>query len=131
MMQRMHRPDSEDLEMQQLDGMLEKILDIQHPERVQEKLKQTSEVIKGVAFTVSAKEEDNVSLLDNDSARAIDDSSIQSNAFYSFDDFTAVSEVPNAIEAVIHETQTVVNGSTIKLRLVSDIYINGTLVSQG
>ena len=133
MMQRMHRPESEDLEMQQLDGMLEKILDIQHPVRLQEKLKQTSENKKGVVFAVSARDENNVSLLD-DSEQPVYDSSIrsvhQSNAFYSFDDLTAVSEVPNAIEAVIHETQTVVNGSTIKLRLVGDIYINGTLVSK-
>ena len=32
------------------------------------------------------------------------------------------------IEAVIHETQTLVNGSTVKLRLVNDIYINGVLI---
>jgi conjugative transposon TraM protein len=29
---------------------------------------------------------------------------------------------------VIHETQTVVNGSTVKLRLVKDIFINGVLI---
>ena len=94
--------------------MLEKILNIQHPNRLQEKFKQTSELVQAPAFAVSSKEKDNVSLLDNDSARSIADSSMQSNAFYSFDDLTAVSEVPNAIEAVIHETQTVVNGSTIE-----------------
>ena len=34
----------------------------------------------------------------------------------------------NAIQAVVHETQTVVNGSTVKLRLVNDVYINGIII---
>jgi hypothetical protein len=50
MMQMMSQPDEADPEMQQLNGMLEKILDIQHPDRVQEKLKQTSEARKGQVF---------------------------------------------------------------------------------
>jgi conjugative transposon TraM protein len=31
----------------------------------------------------------------------------------------------NAVEAIIHETQTIVNGSTVKFRLMNDIFING------
>ena len=50
------------------------------------------------------------------------------NGFYSFTDETAESNNQNAIEAVIHETQTLVNGSTVKLRLVNDIYINGVFI---
>ncbi len=34
----------------------------------------------------------------------------------------------SAIQAVIHETQTLVNGSTVKLRLMNDIFINGILI---
>ena len=34
----------------------------------------------------------------------------------------------NEIEAVVHETQTLVNGAVIKLRLLNDIYINGSLI---
>lgn len=30
----------------------------------------------------------------------------------------------NAVEAIIHETQTIVNGSTVKFRLINDIFIN-------
>jgi conjugative transposon TraM protein len=40
----------------------------------------------------------------------------------------ASSNVQNAIEAVIHETQTVVTGATIKMRLLNDVFINGTTV---
>lgn len=37
----------------------------------------------------------------------------------------------SAITAVIHETQTLVAGSTVKLRLTSDVYINGMLIPSG
>lgn len=134
MMQTMNQPDGDDPEMQQLNGMLEKILDIQHPDRVQEKLRQTSEARKGEVFAVSAKENHNsVSLLDNTHPKQTgynDNIPIlnQSNVFYSIDDITALNDLQNAVEAVVHETQTVVNGSTVKLRLVNDIYINGVLI---
>ncbi|RYE56082.1 MAG: conjugative transposon protein TraM, partial [Sphingobacteriales bacterium] len=32
---------------------------------------------------------------------------------------------------VVHESQTLVNGAVIKLRLLADVYINGTLVPAG
>ncbi|MBF9252128.1 conjugative transposon protein TraM [Pontibacter sp. 172403-2] len=134
MMQTMSQPDGEDPEMQQLNGMLEKILDIQHPDRVQERLRQTSEARKGEVFAVSAPgNKTTVSLLDNSHlAETGYNSNIpilnQSNAFYSLNDIAALNNLQNAIEAVIHETQTVVNGSTVKLRLVNDIYINGVLI---
>ena len=50
------------------------------------------------------------------------------NAFYSLGNLIASNESPNAIEAVVHETQTLVNGSTVKLRLLNDVYINGLLI---
>ncbi len=34
----------------------------------------------------------------------------------------------NAIEAVVHANQVLVNGAVIKFRLSTDIYINGTLI---
>lgn len=127
MMQTMNQPDGEDLEMQQLNGMLEKILDIQHPDRVQEKLRQTSEARKGEVFAVFGKGDKNtVSLLDNSSL--VQTGYEHLNAFYSLNNIAALNDLQNAVEAVIHETQTVLNGSTVKLRLLNDIYINGTLI---
>ena len=41
-----------DPEMQQINGMLEKILDIQHPDRVKEKIKQSSEINKRRVYPV-------------------------------------------------------------------------------
>jgi len=124
MMEMMNQPEAPDPELQQLDGMLEKILDVQHPERVQEKLKQVSETRKGQVFAVSSKaHETPVSLLD-----AAQTQTAITNGFYSLNDQNITDDAQNAIQAVIHETQTIVDGSTVKLRLVNDVYINGKLI---
>jgi conjugative transposon TraM protein len=134
MMQGMNQKGGDDPEMQQLNGMLEKILDIQHPERVREKIKQTSEVKKGQVFAVSVNNESNsISLLDNSRTKNNGtntrfNSPIPSNSFYSLDDEISLNESQNSIQAVIHETQTLVSGSTVKLRLLNDIFINGVLI---
>jgi len=44
------------------------------------------------------------------------------------DESVPTDDTQNAIQAVIHETQTLVAGSTVKLRLVNDVYINGMLI---
>lgn len=132
MMNAMNQKNGDDPEMQQLNSMLERILDIQHPDRVQEKIRKASETRKGQVFAVSAKTLPNpVSLLENGGSNNVRSdtgfSFPSQNGFFSLDD--ALSDATqNAIEAVIHETQTLVNGSTVKLRLVNDIYINGVLI---
>lgn len=130
MMQLMNQAEGEDPELQQLNGMLEKILDIQHPDRVQEKIRQASQTSKGQVFAVSSTgKETPVSLLDN--RVGINNTSInqsQQNGFYSFDESNLGDNIQNAIQAVIHETQTLVAGSTVKLRLVTDVFINGVLI---
>jgi len=135
MMQTMNQKDGGDPEMQQLNGMLEKILDIQHPDRIREKIKQTSETKKGQVFAVDVNDENYISLLASKGGKnrrdnTIQNSSTPSNNFYSLDDTASVKEIQNSIQAVIHETQTLVNGSTVKLRLVNDVYINGTLITK-
>ncbi len=134
MMQELDQPEGEDPELQQLSAMLEKILDIQHPDRVQEKLRQLSEERRGQVYAVSLNNStDVVSLIDQDPIADEDPSRIlllseQTSAFYSFNDLERSSEAANAIEAIVHETQTLTNGSTVKLRLANDVYINGVLV---
>lgn len=134
MMQTMNQKDGDDPEMQQLNGMMEKILDIQHPDRVKEKIKQKSEARKGMVFAVAVNDKTNpVSFLDNGgNKKMMNDTNRkylnQQNNFYSLDDVLEINDNQNAIEAVIHETQTIVNGSTVKLRLVNDVYINGVLI---
>lgn len=135
--------DSADPEMQGIHSVMENILDIQHPERVQEKLKQQSLAHRSQVYPVVLSKQDNISLLQNtkkadyDTVQRHGDSTVlvalaRHNRFYTFGE-NAVSEqaereVERAIEAVVHETQTLVSGSTVKLRLLSDVYIGGVLV---
>lgn len=134
----MQQQGSADPELQQLNGMLEKILDIQHPNRIQKQLKVQSEKQKGQVFPVTtATNTGTASLLPRpfipDLAR---DSALpfvtglQQNGFYDLKQPATQDNLFNqqAIPAVVHETQTLVSGATVKLRLLRDIYINGMLI---
>lgn len=124
MMQAMNSSDGEDEEIRQLNGMLERILDIQHPDRVEEKLKQTSLERKGQLFAVAKA--DNPLFVSSLAGGSYETE--QANGFYSWDEPTQTTEAQNAVQAVIHETQTLVNGSTVKLRLLDEVYIDGRLI---
>ncbi|SEN57439.1 Bacteroides conjugative transposon TraM protein [Mucilaginibacter gossypiicola] len=129
MMQSMQSRDSgEDPETKQLNGMLEKILDIQHPERVHEKIKQSEDQRKGQVYAVNtARKGNRISTMDN-SPDDMRSTNTPSTGFYGLDDSTSDDEDQNAIEAVVHEDQTLVNGSIVKLRLLNDINVHGTIV---
>lgn len=125
----------DDPEMKELNQMLDKIMDIQNPGRQQEKLRELSEQRKGRVFAISkAREPEKITLLE---AKPTNDSSGnkfsvsgtgQDNGFYSLDESSADAQDQNAVSAVIAQTQTIVNGSTVKMRLLDDIYINGKLI---
>lgn len=124
MMQVMNKPGEEDNEMKQLSGTLEKILDVQHPERVKDRIKEKSLKQKEVVFAVSKQvAKDNISLLDTPKSKKL-----TSTGFYGIDDNVAEEDNNNAIEAVVHANQVLVNGAVIKLRLATDIFINGMLI---
>ncbi len=116
----------DDPEMQQLNGTLEKILDIQHPDRVKEKLKEKSLKNKEQVFIISKQSaKNNISLLDTSKNRLNTE-----NSFYSIEEEIKTEE-QNTVEAVVHQTQTLVNGAVVKMRLLNDIYLNGSLVPKG
>ncbi len=120
MMNMVNQPAGEDPELKRLNGMLDKILEVQSPERVHEKLKQTSEAARGQVFAVSFKKDNSITHLDTEHLIGG-----TVNEFYSLIGTTAIEDSQNAIQAVIHETQTIVDGSTVKLRLSNDVFING------
>ena len=125
MMSSMGESQEPDPELQQLGGMLENILDIQHPSRVQERLKQSSENKKGKILTVNRKkEENNITSLQQDKTPV----SLSTNSFYTTEEQLNSQQPSNSIEAVIHETQAIVNGSVVKLRLGTDIFLQGNLI---
>jgi conjugative transposon TraM protein len=127
MMQSMGASSDPDPEMQQISGMLENILDIQHPERVREKLRKASQAEQGQVFPIATQViEDNISSLQSPTGGPVAfGMQVTHNAFYSLDGLGPTGNTQNAVGAVIHETQTIVNGSIVKLRLTNDIYING------
>lgn len=124
--------ESTDPETDQLNGMLEKILDIQHPERVQEKIKLSEDLRKGRVFAVKpAGKATRISLLENSESKDYSSEQVSQPGFFGLDDTITSEEEQNAIEAVVHENQTLVNGSTVKLRLLDDINVKGTIVPKG
>jgi conjugative transposon TraM protein len=123
MMQVMNNKDPDDPEINQLGTMLDKILDIQHPERIKEKNREKSNIHNEMVFAISQQPfGGSISLLDTSKKR-----DFAQTGFYGVapDDF---SNEQNAIEAVVHENQTLVNGAVVKLRLLNDIYIAETLI---
>lgn len=99
----------DDPEMKQLEGTLDKILDIQHPQRVKERSVKNKEAVYAVRRSSGA------------------DTIVK--GFYSYsDDKELQGAEQNAIEAVIAANQTIVNGGVVKLRLLNEVYINGRLV---
>ncbi len=132
MLQAVNQPDSEkDPETEQLNGMMDKILDIQHPDRVKERIQQASVANKKAAYPVMVHSAESfVSLLENNKQKR---ASIKSkNAFYSLSNDTATLEqADNTFSATVYETQTVTDGSLLKLLIKNDIYVNGILIPQG
>lgn len=110
-----------DPEMDQINGTLEKILDIQHPDRVKERSSQKRTSLFRVSCSI--KKADNTFLGNYDTAQ-------KKQAF--FNDLENKSEnEENSIAAVIHDSQILQQGSVVKLRLIPDIYVNGQLIEAG
>lgn len=114
-----------DPQVKELNQMMDKILEIQHPERV--KVKASGEHLQNEEkwYPVEGgKSSCSISLMDSVAPDQ------QPNAFYGVDH--ELSEFShNAIAAVIHETQTLVDGSIVKIRLLEDVRINDATIARG
>lgn len=125
LMQTMNETASDDPELKELNGMLEKILDIQHPERVKGRLKDKDDHSKVAKSSANiSKDKVQGSYFGKEEIR-------NKPGFFG----TAIGEpiIYNAaaIPAVIQEAQTVSSGSTIKLRLTADANIKETIIPSG
>jgi len=139
MMEVVNEPGQPDPEMQQIENVLEKLLDVQHPERVKERLRLSEEERSEDIYTVNrATDADDISLLKSrrsiaemDTAaflQALGTTSSLSNGFFGLDEDTTDPTEGNAIEAVIHNTQQLVAGSTVRIRMVDPVEINGRVI---
>ncbi|PRY03679.1 conjugative transposon TraM protein [Pontibacter ummariensis] len=138
-----------DPEIQQLEGVLERILDIQHPERVKEKRMEKSLENQEQVFAVQATSQGPaITLLHQATSPYSSESTLRTvprtsapappsralNAFYSLH-LSPHQNMPeqqgNILEAAVHETQTLLAGATVKLRLLQDVYLGGRLLPAG
>lgn len=126
-----------DPELKQLNDMLEKVLDVQHPERVKERLLEASAKEPARIFTVTPAPACNLSYWpakDTDSTRqrtTLRKAIKAASRFYELDQEDATAETPNTIPAVVHETKTVVTGGSVKLRLTSAVVVHGQEIPAG
>ncbi|MBN8880524.1 MAG: conjugative transposon protein TraM [Sphingobacteriales bacterium] len=134
MMQMMQSDDGgEDKEMQQISGVLDKILDIQYPDRVKERVSVQSQENKRQVFAVQpVVDRAPITRLDHlkkssvykqDTLPAVPAAS--GIGFHSFQDKPASFAQGNAIGAIIPKTQSLVTGSIVQLQFTSDIVIAG------
>jgi len=131
MLQMINQKTTADPEMAQLDNTLEKILDIQHPARVMDRIKQQSVDHKDNVFAVTRQQQDvTISLF----GKGKGDTAVNpqkkepTNSFYGANTSDDIAIESNAIEAVVHEAQVLTTGSVVKLRLLNDVYINGSFI---
>ncbi|HTM92201.1 MAG TPA: conjugative transposon protein TraM [Flavisolibacter sp.] len=125
MMKRTSSPNTKDPEVDQLNSMMDRILDIQHPERVKQRISEKSSNQKEQVFSVRSNTiAYSISLLDTSKTED------RQNEFYGVE-ANGNDVEQNAIEAVIHETQSLVDGSIVKIRLLEDITINAVTVLRG
>lgn len=123
---------SGDPDLAALNGMLEKITEIQNPALAQEKLKERSRKNKGQVYSVNTLAEQREMLVMSRNAQVVRaENQIGKNSFYSIEGQTTPDSLQTAIPAVVHETQTLVSGSTVKMRLLEDVFINGMLIPKG
>lgn len=147
-------PAAIDPEIAALSGMLDKIVKITNPVSAAEQARKSSLADKSRVFPVSAEVDGQVvdffdggqrpPILTTDTAilsllanpkispayTSADLRQIARNDFYDLDN-QQQAEVAMTIAAVIHETKTVVEGATIKLRLEQGMYIQGRLIPAG
>jgi conjugative transposon TraM protein len=128
MMNLMKDRQQNDPEMDRLEGMLDKVMDIQHPDRVRERTKEKSLQQKQKVFSVTRYDDSRSVSQFGKRDTGDKKEKPKPSRFYRVGSGDAIEAADNAIEAVVHETQILVNGSVVKFRLLNDIYIAGTLI---
>lgn len=127
MMQDMQDGEGEDAGLKQIGFTLDKILDIQHPERVKERTKPKPDLFKQPTVRIQKQSTDDVvGLLDTPKLRTR-----KSNGFYGLEEVDKGQEHDNALEAIVTSNQVLVDGSIVQLRTATDVFLNGTLIPKG
>lgn len=126
LMEGMKRASAEDPEMQKLESVMDKILDIQHPERVRRRLEQGPVTADTQEPALPTAPRPTVSLLQAPGARpeSVD-------GFFSGEEALPGPGDPTTIAAVVHGTQRIGDGTVVKLRLVQGLQAGEALIPAG
>jgi conjugative transposon TraM protein len=124
MMLMMQDGQQEDQEMQEINAVLNKILDIQHPERVKNRLQQIKQDSPSL-YADSKTANEAVSFMGSESSNG---TTHHSNGFYGLEDIAMPVMEHNAIKAEVYGNQTLVSGAVIKLVLLQDISLSGVSI---
>lgn len=122
MMLMMQNDPAQDEEMDEINGVLNKILDIQHPDRIKDRQKISEAENDRSLSTTPGNSDSQVSLLTNDDDYQSD------NRFYGLEETVSAASETNAIQAEIYGNQNLVSGSVIKMELLQDITISGVRI---
>ena len=111
----------DDPEVRELNNMLEKILDIQHPDRVKAGMQKSAE--KTAILPVNKPQKTVMATyLGNREKRPTD------NGFYGETDRKPETEGSHTIAATITQTQILTTGATVKLQLDEEVVVGGTRI---
>ncbi|HSZ34318.1 MAG TPA: conjugative transposon protein TraM, partial [Puia sp.] len=116
-------------EIDQLNSMLDKVMAIQHPEIMQDSISKLTKSKNETAYRVNVSKisGDAETFKSSEETEAM--TSSKTNRFYDLvSDQMIENAMDNGIEAIVPETQVLVSGSTVKLRILNDININGHLI---
>lgn len=118
-----------DPQMEKLDGMLDKIITIQHPEMVAGVEGKPERPVQSTAAVPTGSDSGIVRMIGLNRVAADTGKKIaaeEEDGFFAFDDNNdPPAATENTIHAVVSEDQTLVSGATIKLRLTEDALVGG------
>ena len=125
LMQRMQeRHGQPDPELMQLEGLMDKVLALQYPDRYMPDLEKTREEAHS-AFSVKQKSKD----LNTGQFNIAEE---ESNGFYGLSSEAGMEvPIPESFPAVVGEDKQVVSGNSLMLKLTKPIEINGIQFGQG
>lgn len=128
MMAMMQNDPSQGKEMAEINGVLNKIIDIQHPQRVKERLDKEELEKDNTLSTRAASAQDEIGILGGNASVEMLPGMAPSNGFYGLNESVTLASEANAIRAEIYGNQNLVAGSVIKLELLQDINVSGIRV---
>jgi conjugative transposon TraM protein len=128
MMVMMQNDPEQDKEMEEINGVLNKIIDIQHPGRVKERIEGEQKKNDNSLTTRPEKREDQIGLIRNTASIQTLPGMAPQNGFFGLEESVTPALEANAIRAEIYGNQNLVAGSVIKMELLQDINVSGVRI---